>query len=193
MKRIIVIPTNLRRSETTLQLIEEAKQVATVVLVRTAPFAAPAGVDVVDATDVFNFQTWCNRGLARAGDGAALVINDDVFITAASMRKMFDALKDHDIVTLPKGWGVTPLSGHCFGLRPSVICYDESYHWWYGDDDLWERAVASNLRIATVDVPHTHDRGGHPRYPRHLRAKVMMDRRRFARLHRGGSVRGLPQ
>ncbi len=94
---------------------------------------------------------------------------------------------------------MTPISGWAFGVQTEnpLTWLDESYHWWYGDDDLWERAVAANARIETAAVPYRHVRAGldgapHSSYPEKMRAQVQLDRQRFATRWRHGNLEGLP-
>lgn len=192
--RHVVIPTTLSdRSPLVHNLIREARQVAEVVVVHTTETDEVKGTTTVRAHDTgLHFSRWINLGLDQC-DGPTLQLNDDLLISAESMTAMLDTVKRYDLTVLPKHGGVTPISGWCMAIDPNIIRHDESYQWWYSDDDIWERATREKLAIGLIDVPVVHSRGNHPKYPLHLAQKVMADRARFAGLWRGGNTRGLPQ
>jgi hypothetical protein len=188
---VVIISTLDKRAPHAWRLIEEAQQVATVVLVHTrAGSVSVPGTVTVDATDVgLHFQRWANLGLAEC-TGPTLIINDDIIIDAEGMAEMFRKLETNDLVTLPGRIGASPLTGWCFGLRPDRFRYDEAYIWHYGDDDIWERAKAEGARIGVANVAIVHDRGDHPNYPPELRIQVRQDRALFnKRWDRGTQAR----
>jgi hypothetical protein len=183
MPYVVIISTLDDRCPWVWQLIDEAQKVATVVLVhtRTGSDEVPGTVTVRADHVVLHFQRWANLGLDQC-DGPTLVVNDDIIVDAEGMGKMLAKLETFDLVTLPGRTTASPLTGWCFGLRPEKIRYDEAYTWYFGDDDIWERARRDGLRAAVVNVPIVHDRGDHPRFPPALRTAVAQDRARFMSL-----------
>lgn len=119
-----------------------------------------------------NIQRWWNRGLdvvAARGGRYALVLNDDARISNRDIGRMVRGLQMTGaalacpgtpglVVGGSKYQGRT-LTGWCWmldlatGLRP-----DESYRWWFGDDDLDWRARRDHGGIVTLPmrVEHLH-------------------------------------
>lgn len=162
MSGYVVIPTRFDRA-TLKPLIDVCQAVATVVIVHTVPgHPEPAGTVTV-RSDARNIHTWWNLALNICA-GPTLVLNDDVTADPKSLTTMLQALDTADLVYLTGRQGTTPLTGWCFGLRPDRIRPDESFTWWFGDDDLWQRAHAKHLTIRELDLPIRHVRTG-PTFP----------------------------
>lgn len=127
-------------------------------------FTFEGSIDLVRAAQ--NFQYWGNLGFKKAlevggEDAVALMINDDIAITGDQLDRIFKELEDSDVISMndrPKG-GVTPMTGWLFGVRPAKILMDEEYVFWWGDDDLWDRAGAEGLRRKLVGARYVHNRG----------------------------------
>lgn len=149
--RFVVIPTRFDR-DTLAPLIEVCQQVATVVLVHTEPGHPEIPDTVTVRSYARNIHTWWNAGLDSC-DGPTLVLNDDITATAGALEALFDALDTADLVYVTGRSGTTPLSGWCFGLHPAGIRPDETFGWWYGEDDLYQRARTHGLRITPLDLP----------------------------------------
>lgn len=171
--RYVVIPTRFER-ESIWPLIEQAAGVAEVILVHTEPDHN----EVIGVTNVHdyrrNIQHWWNSGLSCAHDGPALVMNDDLEVTAEVLEQLFEALERVDLVYVP-GRGrkaATPISGWCWGVHPNQLRPDPDFVWWYGDDDLFNRAEFPLL--VNVDVKHIarEDMGA----PEEFREQVKLDR-----------------
>lgn len=187
---MIVIPTRLDRP-TVWPLIEEARQVGPVVIVHTTDTPDVPDTITVRST-ARNIHTWWNAGLDLCGD-KALVLNDDIIATASMLQMLVDALDDHDLVSCAVWGGTSSASGFCFGIRPEVIRPDESYTWFYGDDDLWLRAHQQGLRVGAVPVPVVHvDEYKPTMYPEEFTDAVWADRQLFADRWRSGDTTGLP-
>lgn len=158
--RFVTIPTRLNRP-TLYPLVEQALQVAQVVVVHTEPGHNPIPGTIVVEDYRSSIQQWWNAGLDRCA-GPTIVLNDDVQASAAALQQLFDVLDNADLVYLA-GHRIghsTPLTGWCYGLRPDKIRPDEAFEWWYGDDDLILRAAKMGLRIEAVNVPEIqHVRG----------------------------------
>lgn len=162
-ERFVVIPTRFDRPWLD-SLVKVCQSVATVVVVHTEPGHDPIPGTVSVRSDVRNIQAWWNAGIDQCS-GPTLVLNDDLVVTAESLSALFDALEDADLVYVTGRQGTTPLSGWCFGLHPDGIRPDEAFRWWFGDDDLYNRAVRDNLRIVALDLPDViHVRTG-PTFP----------------------------
>lgn len=153
MKYHVTIPTRFNRP-TLMPLVAEAQQIARVVIVHTEPHHAPIRGTTAITSDSNSIQAWWNAGL-NACHGPTLVLNDDVVATADDLLALFAALEDADLVYLAghRVGHATPLTGWCYGLHPDRIRPDEAFQWWYGDDDLYKRAVRDGLKVEAVDVP----------------------------------------
>jgi hypothetical protein len=159
VKYHVVIPTRFNRA-TLLPLVEEAKQIARVVIVHTEPHHAPIKGTTAIESDSKSIQAWWNVGL-NACSGPTLVLNDDIVATGEDLLHLFAALESAHVVYLAghRVGHATPLTGWCFGLWPNMIRPDEAFQWWYGDDDLYLRAQRDGLKVQAVDVPTIcHDR-----------------------------------
>lgn len=190
MNYVVVISTLDDRSPHVWRLIEEAQQVATVVLVHTR-----AGSDPVDGTVTvraehvgLHYPRWANLGLAEC-DGPTALINDDVVITARGISDMLELVAEgYDLVTLPGRVGTTPITGWCFAVNPDVFTFDEEYRWYCSDDQFWEEAKRDRRRLGVANVAIVHDRGDHARYPAELRQAVQLDLARFRRTWKRGRL-----
>lgn len=188
---VLIISTLDDRAPHVWNLIDEAKQVAKVVLVHTKPDTPEvAGTATVRADDIhLHYPAWANRGLDKC-NGPTLVINDDILIDAESMSEMFRKLETADLVTLPGRIGTTPITGWCFGLNPNVFRFDDGYRWFYSDDQMWEEAKRDRRKIAVANVAIVHDRGDHPKHPTELRQHVIANKMRFQKTwNRGRAAR----
>lgn len=126
-----------------------------------------------------NIHSWWNVGLDECS-GAALILNDDIVGDPKAFTALLNALEHADLVTLPKGYGNTPLSGWCFGIHPDGnLRPDPEFIWFYGEDDIWYRAVRDGAKIVTVDVPVIHERDDAPIVPDEFRQAVRADRQLF--------------
>lgn len=153
MSRWAVIPTRFDRA-TLSPLIAAIREMATPIVVHTEPGHAPIKGTVTVRSESLSIQKWWNDGLDLC-DGPTLVLNDDIEAGPFDLLTLFEALDQNDVVYLA-GHRVghpTPLTGWCFGVQPDVIRPDNDFQWWYGDDDLYRRAVRDGLRIEAVDVP----------------------------------------
>lgn len=158
--RFVVIPTRYGR-ETVVPLLEVCKQVATTIVVQTEPnLPHYKGTVTVDDSGSDSIQHWWNAGLDKC-DGPALVLNDDIVATIEDLGRMFEALETGaDLVYLAghRAGHATPLTGWCYGLHPNKIRPDNAFGWWYGDDDLYQRAIRSELTIQALNLPIEHHR-----------------------------------
>ena len=146
-----------------------------VVIVSTRPEAkTPKGVRVVEDFGPPNIQRWWNRGLdesQKRGATVVAVVNDDIALTPRTLPKLYRELICTEaaiaspmreefgvglhtrplIPYAPRLWGSLWMLRLDSGLRP-----DESYVWWYGDNDLDIRARKSFGGVLSVDVEYRH-------------------------------------
>ena len=108
-------------------------------------------------SDELNIHKWWNMGIefaAKHGADHVAVLNDDVQLIDDPLNKIVADMGDAAIGQPNVG----SICGYCFvlnvssGLRP-----DESYRWWYGDNDLYDRAkLHGGVKIVDVKVNHLH-------------------------------------
>ena len=150
--RSVVIPTRFNR-DTLAPLVDACKKVAQVVLVHTEPGHEDVPGTVTVRNYERNIHTWWNVGLNQC-DGPTLILNDDITATPDALTALFDALDSADLVYLDGKRGRTPLSGWCYGIHPDGrLRPDESFTWWFGDDDIWQRAQRQNATVTVLDLP----------------------------------------
>lgn len=107
-----------------------------------------------------NIQRWWNRGIDYAeamGATHVAVLNDDVRLAPGSLARMMRALADAD-ATL--AWADSGrMTGWAWLLRlDRGVRPDERFRWWYGDNDLHDRATVNGGVAYTPDsgVEHVH-------------------------------------
>lgn len=189
----VVIASELTRSQHTPNLIDTCRQVTDVIVVHTVDGRpdVPGCVNLRDPRR--HYAAWINTGLDAAPDGPVLVLNDDVLLTVENIATILDHALRADLVVVPNTHkrAVTPISGWCFAVNGERL--DETYQWFYSDDDLWERVVAANGRITVVPGDTvTHERDKRPRYPAEFATAIPHDRILFARRWRAGDDASLP-
>jgi GT2 family glycosyltransferase len=138
-----------------------------------------------EAFDHAIYRMW-NVGVEEArakGTDYIAVLNDDIVIPNGALARLAQTLEANaDIgVVYPDvnfahrelfgplierttgTWGAGGMTGFCFMFRAadSLPAFDESYHWWYGDD-AWERGVrdAGYAVARVVGVPICHAANG---------------------------------
>jgi len=123
-------------------------------VVHTEPGHAPIRGTVTLHDFSPSIHSWWNTGLDQCA-GPTLVLNDDIHATPEDLNLLFEALEDSDVVYIAghRVGHATPLTGWCYGIKPDRIRPDTAFGWWYGDDDLYRRAVASNLTVTAVQAP----------------------------------------
>lgn len=187
---VVIISTLDDRAPYVWQLIDEARKVATVVLVHTKPHTDIPGTITVHAENIhLHYPRWANLGLDQC-DGPTAIINDDILVHSDGIKTMLDMVSaGYPLVTLPGRIGATPLTGWCFAIDPKVFRFDEEYRWFYSDDQLWEEAKRDGHRIGVANTAIVHDRGDHGRFPAELRQQTVADRLRFERAWGRGTRR----
>ena len=159
MSDSLVIPTRFGR-DTLPALVDTAAHVGTVILVHTEP----GHDDHPDAVNLHDYRRnihhWWNTGL-DACDGPALVLNDDVTATPDALQNMLDELRYADLVYAPgrSRKAMTPITGWCYGVRSERLRPDPAFVWWYGDDDLYQRAQSRRMVPARITHLQRDDMG----------------------------------
>jgi len=108
-----------------------------------------------------NIQRWWNVGIHFAKQNGAdyvAVLNDDLVLSDDPLNKIARLMEESG-ATL--GYPVPHtghISGYCFVLNlKHGILPNESYRWWYGDNDLWNQAEElGGLIGAAASVRHLH-------------------------------------
>jgi len=165
---------------------------------------------IVLRSEVFDhriYRMW-NAGVRQArfleADFIA-ILNDDVAIKPRTLPFLAGALmedptlgvvypdvnacfceivKPGGVVRTAGTWGGGGMTGFCFMFRATdpLPAFDESYHWWYGDD-AWERDVRaagwSVGRLSGLPVRHRPDGSASKDWDR-LRPLIEQDRARWA-------------
>lgn len=186
MRVVAVIPTQGRDT-----LVPLLGLVPTVV-VATSPITIPPGtpdtVVMPTAKEPINIQRWWNAGLDAAmglGGDVVAVLNDDVSATTQGIIDLAVAASGGiSYVTPPWAERETPCTGYAFGIDPHVIRLDEGYEWWWGEHDLYKRAVRDGLTVAPVaaDIRHLRTDGAYPIPDDVLLPMIDRDRERWLRL-----------
>jgi hypothetical protein len=152
-----------------------------IVIVATTPGVEVEGATVVEDLGPVNIHRWWNTGidaLTALGASHIAVLNDDLVITPGLLDVLSHALDVTDAtIAVPK----SRMTGWCWmldtdhGIRP-----DEGYRWWFGDNDLFERANEAH-GIAAVEgwpVHHPHANEATSRSPE-LQALAREDEARW--------------
>lgn len=152
----VTIPSGTRREY--LQQIFDTCGVPLnrIVLVNTADNEPTKHVNNLWSNEL-NIQQWWNMGIEFAVENGAVhvaVLNDDIQLIDDPLNKIVAAM-GNAAIGQPNVGGIC---GYCFvlnvssGLRP-----DESYQWWYGDNDLYDRApLHGGVKVVDVEVKHLH-------------------------------------
>ncbi len=133
-----------------------------VVVIATAPgIDLPAGVRFLYDLAPVNIQRWWNEGIRLAAGGGAshvLVVNDDITLTRDTVPTMLGELAGSGADVC---WAhPTAMTGWCWLLDlSSDVRPDESYRWWYGDDDLAAQCAASGRPSVGVEAGVIHRHG----------------------------------
>lgn len=195
----LVVPTLGTRDATLLPLLEGAGMPAVVVC--TGP-ASPSyyrraryheGFGVVESFSAaggiaMNIQRWWNDGIDLAvshGADAVVVVNDDVAAAPGALLELAAHIEAGEPQAPMLVWPddpehargrVTSMSGWCWAIDPHRIRPDESFQWWYGDNDLELRARAmrpdSGVRaVEGLDIKHLRTDWTYERPVQHLIAQ----------------------
>lgn len=169
-----------------------------VIVATRAGLPLPSGVVRIEDLDEPNIQRWWSAGIdeaERRGATSVAVVNDDIRLTADTLRLLERALVDTGAAIAspsrdpfrdglhrrplvpyePRLWGSLWVLRLSSGLRP-----DPRYVWWYGDNDLDIRARSRHggVVLHPVEYEHLHPGEGTARSPE-LSAQTDIDARTF--------------
>lgn len=195
----LVVPTLGNRDASLVPLLAGAGMPSVVVHTGARdPLRAPvlrAAAKVVRGVDPMNIQRWWNLGIENAvrNDADVVVVcNDDVAARPGALLELAAHIEagephspmlvwpDDPVHAAPR---VSAITGYCFALDPARIRPDESFSWWYGDNDLElrARAMRPDYGVQAVNVSGiTHLRTG-TTYDRPVQHLINADRELFAR------------
>lgn len=172
----LTVPTAGSHPEVLNKLIEASNLPLTrIVIVATrAGLAFPEGVVVIEDLGPPNIQRWWNAGISASverGAEVVAVLNDDIQIEPGTLQVMATALVESGATIAsphrpgkkdkvyrrplipyePQIWGCFWLLNVEHDLRP-----DESYVWWFGDNDLDIRARTQHRGVLNHSVEYSH-------------------------------------
>jgi hypothetical protein len=194
----LVVPTLGNRDASLLPLLEGAGMPSVVVCTgpaRVDDYRAAVAEFAVRGRSEMNIQRWWNLGIEAAvfnGADSVVVVNDDVAAAPGDLLELaahIEAGEPHSPMLV---WPddpehatgrVTSMTGWCWAIDPQRIRPDESFSWWYGDNDLELRARAmrpdSGVRaVGGLDIKHLRTDWTYDRPVRHL---IDVDREVFRR------------
>jgi hypothetical protein len=157
----LTIPTGTRRQYLADIINESQISPEKIVIVHTVESEPIEGVNNIWDLDPVNIHRWWNRGIDIArtfGADYIAVLNDDLRLKNNPINKIAYGMKKLDAVLgypLPyKGH----LPGYCWVLDiKSNIRADETFRWWYGDDDIRLKAKEiGEVVYIPAEVEHLH-------------------------------------
>ena len=132
-----------------------------VIIVNTTPQQGLTGCHNL-WSERFNIHHWWNLGIEHAkANGARYVVvsNDDVRIGPGSVQKIVEVMRASGAQLGTVNGTEDHIVGWFWVLDvESDIRPDESYAWWYGDNDLYQQAnkILGNVVYVDTDVEHLH-------------------------------------
>jgi hypothetical protein len=191
----LVVPTLGNRDDTLIPLLQGAGMPSVTVWTGELPVRdydeSTSGDVVLDRGP--NIHRWWNLGIDRAvecGADVVVVCNDDVKADPGELLALaayVEVGSDGPMVVWPQDdeharTRVTPISGWCFALDSRAIRPDETFSWWWGDNDLELRARAMRsggaLGIRGLGIRHLRTDWHYDRPVKHL---IDVDREAFRR------------
>ena len=108
-----------------------------------------------------NIHRWWNKGIHFAKHRGAeymAVLNDDLVLSDDPLNKIAKLMEETGATLGHPVPHSGHMSGYCFVLNlKHGILPDESYRWWFGDNDLWDQAKKLGGVIgASAHVKHLH-------------------------------------
>ena len=107
-------------------------------------------------SDELNIHKWWNMGIDFAikhGADHVAVLNDDVQLIDDPLNKIIAGMGDAAIGQPD----IDSICGYCFIINTKYgLRADESYQWWYGDNDLYHQAYEHGIAKVDVNVRHLH-------------------------------------
>lgn len=191
----LVVPTLGNRDASLIPLLRDAGMPSVMIHTDSGDDIDRGERWTVTVEGSMNIQRWWNFGIQRAvKDGADVVVicNDDVAAQPGALVELAAHIEPGEPGSPMLVWPhdpehakgrVTPITGYCFALDPARIRPDETFSWWWGDNDLELRARAMRPDGGALPVRNPgikHLRQGHA-YDRDVRALIDVDRAVFTR------------
>lgn len=184
----LIVPTLGNRMASLRPLLRDAGMPAVVIDTGDAGLSPSSDEHVVLKDDgPMNIQRWWNLGIDYAvkyGDcDVAVVVNDDVEAEPGEFRRLAERLSVTGM-DLMYPWvpehahgRVTAITGWCFAIDPQCLRPDETFEWWYGDNDLELRTeVGCAMSFDGLRVRHLRKDWS---YDRPVDAMIRRDRELF--------------
>jgi len=130
-----------------------------IVIVHTVESEPIEGVNNIYDLEPVNIHRWWNRGIDVArtfGADYIAVLNDDLILKNDPINKIAQQMNRTKAVL---GYPVPNIGlGYCWVLDiKSNIRADETFRWWYGDDDIrMKAALQGEIVYVPVEVQHLH-------------------------------------
>ena len=157
----LTIPTGTRRQYLADIINESQISPEKIVIVHTVESEPIEGVNNVWDLDPVNIHRWWNRGIDIArtfGADYIAVLNDDVKLKNNPINKIAYGMKElNGTLGYPLPY-TGHIPGYCWVLDiKSNIRADETFRWWYGDDDIRMKAKEiGEVVYIPAEVEHLH-------------------------------------
>lgn len=205
----LTIPSGTRRQYLANIIKDSQLPLNQIVIVHTVESEPIEGVHNVWDLDPPNIQRWWNTGIdiARANGGEYIaVLNDDLILKDNPINKIVQGMKKEGaILGYPHphtGNGATHTAGYCWVLDlSSGIRTDETYRWYFGDDDLLLQVLGLGKAVyVPAEVEHMHGVVGTAQ-SEYLQQLTVLDKKyfiekwkkRFVRINNKGVIADTPQ
>jgi GT2 family glycosyltransferase len=132
-----------------------------IVIVNTAPNKFIEGVNNLIDFDEVNIHRWWNKGINYAKERGAkyiAVLNDDLVLEDNPLNTIANAMEEtKSAIGFPYPH-TGHICGYCYILNIETgLMPDESYRWWFGDNDLYLRAKNLGGSVGVLaKVRHLH-------------------------------------
>lgn len=157
---------------------------------------------IIDAHNMTIYEMW-NDGWSKAQrefqNPHIAILNDDIYFNPYTLSYLSKVLRDYsniaavcpDYTISPKDdigkyavqytastFGHGGLAGFAFMLKGELDIpkIDETFRWWYGDDDLVKNIIASGYKIAILrGLPVYHNQGSSSKMDGSIEQKINLD------------------
>jgi len=155
----LTIPSGDRRQYLPEIIKESQIPLNKIVIVHTVESEPIEGVNNIWDLEPVNIHRWWNYGIDMARTSGAdyiAVLNDDLILKNNPINKIANRMHNTKSVI---GYPVPNIGiGYCWVLDiKSNIRADETFRWWYGDDDIRMQAtILGEVIYVPVEVNHLH-------------------------------------
>ena len=155
----LTIPSGDRRQYLPDIIKESQIPLNKIVIVHTIESEPINGVNNIWDLEPVNIQRWWNHGIDMARENNAdyiAVLNDDLILKNNPINKIANRMHNTKSVI---GYPVPNIGiGYCWVLDiKSNIRADETFRWWYGDEDIRMQAtILGEVIYVPVEVNHLH-------------------------------------